>query len=542
VKKEHAVMAPLLVHRIPLLAFLQEQVLPPVIQHRASSTERLRIWSIGCRGGDEASTLALLVQSLLAADSAERSITLFATDADPAAISRARSYRYPARLLPHLPEAALPLLEADPSEYRLHPSLRRQILFGPHALLSQMPFPHLDLILCHDSFADFAPVQQQILFNRLAYALSPLGYLLLISPAASEPDPAYYQRLEGAWPLYQRTAIAVTVHSLGWGKAEGQGGASPLAQDPLREHDEIRDAYVEELQTALEDREMASQEVNQRFQELEQAYQDLEQIQLLKDDFLSLMSHEMRTPLTVLLATAQLLQRGPVRAKPKGTEDGDLAFQERFAKRLETIEHQAQQISRLLAELLDAARLHSDMFHLSPSSMDLVKLVGEIITHQELLTARRVRLVTALETIVGIWDGTRLEQVVRNLLTNALKYSEPSTEIVMTLRYRFVAGQAREVLIAVQDQGRGISEEGLPHVFDRFYRADKQRDDPQARESLGLGLYITAEIVKRHGGRIWAESQLGGGSTFFVALPLRMPAMGFPPVAADGMAMQKASG
>jgi|SRR5450755_2456347 len=70
----------------------------------------------------------------------------------------------------------------------------------------------------------------------------------------------------------------------------------------------------------------------------------------------------------------------------------------------------------------------------------------------------------------------------------------------MTMRYRFVAGQAREVPIAVQDQGRGISENDLPHVFDRFYRADKQRNDPQARESLGLGLYITAEIVKRHGG------------------------------------------
>ncbi len=174
--------------------------------------------------------------------------------------------------------------------------------------------------------------------------------------------------------------------------------------------------------------------------------------------------------------------------------------------------------------------------------MDLVKLVREIITQQELLTARRVRLVNALETIVGIWDGMRLEQVVRNLLTNALKYSEPSTEIVMTLRYRFVADQACEVLISVQDHGRGISEEDLPHVFDHFYRADKLRNDSQARESLGLGLYITAEIVKRHGGRIWAESRPGRGSTFFVSLPLEMLAMGFSSVTTDGKEMQKASG
>jgi chemotaxis methyl-accepting protein methylase len=247
-------MTSLLVQRTPLLTFLQEQVLPPLIQRRASSTEFLRLWSIGCRVGDEASTLALLVQSLLPTDPTERSITLFATDTDPAAISRARGYRYPAHLLPQLPQAALSWLEADPSQYRLHPSLRRQILFGPHALLSQMPFPHLDLIITHDSFADFAPVQQQTLFNRLAYALSPLGYLLLISPATSEPDRAYYQRVEGGWPLYQRTAIPVPVHLLGWGKAQRQRGDSPLAQDPPREDDEIRDAYVEELQTALEDR------------------------------------------------------------------------------------------------------------------------------------------------------------------------------------------------------------------------------------------------------------------------------------------------
>jgi signal transduction histidine kinase len=518
-------MTPLLLQRSSLLVFLQEQVLPPLIQQRASLTECLRIWSIGCRAGDEASTLALLVQSLLPNESAEKQITLFATDNDPAAISHARDYHYPAHLLHHLPETVHHLLKADTSEYQLHPSLRQRILFGPHALLTQMPFPHLDLILSHDTLSDFAPVEQQILFNRLAYALSPQGYLLLISPAISEPEPAYYQRVAGKWPLFQRTETPVTVQSLKWSKQWSFGNS-------FEEQDEIRDTYLEELQATLADREMA-------YQELEQAYKDLEHIHLLKDDFLSLMSHEMRTPLTVVLATAQLLQRKPIRDQQEWTSESNLAYQKRFAKSLETIEQQAQQLSRLLTELLDAARLRSDMFHLTPSSTDLVKLVREIITQQELLTARRIRLVNALETIVGIWDEMRLEQVVRNLLTNALKYSEPSTEIVISLRYRFMAGQAREVLISVQDQGRGISEEDLPHVFDRFYRADKLRVDSQARESLGLGLYITAEIVKRHGGRIWVESRLGRGSTFFVSLPLEMPTLGFSSVTTDEKAMQK---
>ena len=152
-------MTPLLLQRSSLLVFLQEQVLPPLIQQRASLTECLRILSIGCRAGDEASTLALLVQSLLPNESAEKQITLFATDNDPAAISHARDYHYPAHLLHHLPETVHHLLTADTSEYQLHPSLRQRILFGPHALLTQMPFPHLDLILSHDTLSDFAPVE-----------------------------------------------------------------------------------------------------------------------------------------------------------------------------------------------------------------------------------------------------------------------------------------------------------------------------------------------------------------------------------------------
>ena len=227
-------MSPLLIQQTPLLIFLQERVLPPLIHRKASSQEQLRIWSIGCQAGDEASTLALLVRSLLPAGWQERQITIFATDSDQAALTRARDYRYPVQLLPQLPETVLPFLQAGPSSYLLPASLRRQILFGHHLLLSQMPFPHLDLILCHDSCADYTPNQQRFLFNRLAYVLSAEGYLWLASPAVSDPAAAYYQRLEGAWPLYQRTSTPVDVLSLEWGRSKGRPDASLLAQNPVR--------------------------------------------------------------------------------------------------------------------------------------------------------------------------------------------------------------------------------------------------------------------------------------------------------------------
>jgi signal transduction histidine kinase len=268
---------------------------------------------------------------------------------------------------------------------------------------------------------------------------------------------------------------------------------------------------------------MAFEEINQRYQASKQAYQELAQVQQLKDDFLSMMSHEMRTPLTILLLTAQSL----LRKLEHSQEEGPVAFHERVKESLVTIQQQGQQLQVLLADLLDAARLQGDMFRLSLCSMDLVKLVQESIIQQELLTTRRVKLICALETMVGIWDKTRLKQVIHNLLTNALKYSEASTEVVITLRYHFISKHAQEILISVQDHGRGIDKEDLPHIFKQFYRAKKQPDaDYQANVSLGLGLSICAEIMKRHGGRIWVESCSGEGSTFFAILPLREPAKG----------------
>ncbi|HLI07222.1 MAG TPA: ATP-binding protein [Ktedonobacteraceae bacterium] len=516
-------MTELLIERTSLLTFLQERLLPAVIASRASATEPLRLWSIGCQEGDEASTLALLVQSQFPADSATRAFTLFATDPDPAAISRARHFRYPAYLLARLPSTALPWLQADPEMYQLHFTLRQRILFGSRDLLSQAPFPHLDLILCHNLPADFTPAQQQTVYNRLAYALAPHGYLLLLSPAVQPLDALYYQRLEAAWPLYQRTTRAVTFHALGWSKTKESQGFPPLPSVPEREDDEIRDTYMEELHSTLEDREMVYQEVNLRLQELERLYQSLEQMYQIKEDFLAMMSHEIRTPLMILLTTTQLLQREMTRSPQQEAAQSDQAFQKRLISDLQVIEQQGQNISRLLSDLLESAQLQADLFYVSAYPIDLVKLVRKVIVQHELGSNQRIRLVCALETIIGIGDEARLEQVVHNLLSNALKYSEAPGEVVVTLGMQFSDGQAGEVLLSVQDQGQGISQEDLPHLFERFYRAGKNGDAPGGRASLGLGLYISAEIVKRHGGRIWAESQPGRGSTFFVCLPLKQP-------------------
>lgn len=136
---------------------------------------------------------------------------------------------------------------------------------------------------------------------------------------------------------------------------------------------------------------------------------------------------------------------------------------------------------------------------------------------QTVAPSHHVRLETKEVELVGSWDRDRLAQVFRNLLGNAVKYSPHGGEIVVQIRR-----QAGEVLVAIRDQGLGIEAAALPHLFERFYRANETAAGIQG---VGLGLYITKELVEVHGGRIWVESAgPGHGSTFSFTLPYAVPA------------------
>jgi signal transduction histidine kinase len=123
-----------------------------------------------------------------------------------------------------------------------------------------------------------------------------------------------------------------------------------------------------------------------------------------------------------------------------------------------------------------------------------------------------LRLEISEESITGSWDEARLEQVLNNLVGNAIKYSPADKPVVIG-----VQRQQEEVIVRVQDEGRGISEEDQLHIFDRFYRIHNGNDEHV--EGLGLGLYIAHEIIVKQGGRMWVQSKLGEGSTFYFSLP-----------------------
>ena len=211
-------------------------------------------------------------------------------------------------------------------------------------------------------------------------------------------------------------------------------------------------------------------------------------------DFLAMVSHDLRSPLTVIRASAQLLQR-------RGE------YQETT---LATILEYADRMARLIEDLADIVRLEEGHLPLQRESFDLVTLARECAAAAEEHSAHHAVSVEASDaSICGEWDRVRLGQVLENLVGNALKHGAEAGEVVVR-----VEEQDSEALVSIQDSGPGIDPEHVPHLFDRFYRANSRSS------GLGLGLYISRILVDAHGGRIWVESRPGHGSTFTVALPL----------------------
>jgi signal transduction histidine kinase len=215
-----------------------------------------------------------------------------------------------------------------------------------------------------------------------------------------------------------------------------------------------------------------------------------------KDRFLRIASHELRSPVTALRATAQLL-----------ILDESIATDEARRKLLHgRIDRQSQRLATLVAQLLDSARLAADTLPLDLEDVDLVALARDIAEE----AGPRVKLSAAGE-LRGRWDRARLEQVVSNLVSNALQYSPADSSVELV-----VAGDGAEAHLEVRDRGIGIPADELPHVFAPFYRSAHSGGQ---HKGMGLGLHITSEIVHRHGGTIRVESQAGVGSTFVVQLP-----------------------
>lgn len=222
-----------------------------------------------------------------------------------------------------------------------------------------------------------------------------------------------------------------------------------------------------------------------------------------RDAFLSVAGHEIRTPLSALNLIVYQLAR---QVRALGSEKAvDLAGR---------CEKQVARLIRLADELLDVSRISAARLHLNPEEMDLAQLARDVVERLE-DSARRADCTLELRArgpVAGFWDRLRLDQVLSNLLTNALKFGAGEPVVVE------VSAQGSDASLSVADRGIGIHDADQRRIFERFQRAAAAETYP----GMGLGLWITREIVEAHGGKIAVESRPGAGATFRVSLPRRL--------------------
>ncbi|MEO4017424.1 MULTISPECIES: hybrid sensor histidine kinase/response regulator [Pseudomonas] len=260
------------------------------------------------------------------------------------------------------------------------------------------------------------------------------------------------------------------------------------------------------MKQQVEELEQSRREQEALLKQLQSTQLELEQAVRMRDDFMSIVAHEVRTPLNGLILETQLRKMHLAR-------DNAAAFTlDKMHAMVDRDERQIKSLIRLIEDMLDVSRIRTGKLSIRPTRFDMSALVRGLLQNfaPQIDAAESSVTFEAEQPVVGNWDEFRIEQVISNLLTNALRYGAKSP---ITVKVYSESGQAR---VEVRDLGIGISEENQKRIFQQFERVTAKH----AVAGLGLGLFISEQIVAAHGGSITVESRIGEGALFRVCLPL----------------------
>lgn len=226
----------------------------------------------------------------------------------------------------------------------------------------------------------------------------------------------------------------------------------------------------------------------------------------VRDEFMAIASHELKTPLQSLKLQIQLYQRGVMRNDP------EVYTQAKISHLLDRNSRQIDRLTRLVDDMLDISRIRTGKLSLRKEPCDLGSMLMDVIgrTREQFESSGSGQpKIEHIEKAIGEWDPLRIDQVMINIITNAIRYGQGNPIEISIKNYQEC------VRITVKDNGLGIASSDIEKIFERYERGLLAREV----SGLGLGLFITKQIVKAHGGKIWVESEIGKGSTFFVDLP-----------------------
>ena len=298
-------------------------------------------------------------------------------------------------------------------------------------------------------------------------------------------------------PAYRVSAIVLFATALvSWMAVIGLYRVVPAALQ-LKSPSMLENIIAERTQQL----EQSNQSLVKTNQQLQEANLANEKLIRQKDEFLSIASHELKTPVTSIKGYAHLL------STMQGNDNKELSHLH------DKMQLQITKLTVLIKDLLDVTKVQEGGLVYNKTSMNLTGAVKEMMEDLQRTTPTHQLVMDANEDIFINADHYRIEQVINNLVANAVKYSPAASTVLIRLKK-----ENNAALCEVQDFGMGMARTELDKVFHKFYRAEGK--NMHTYPGLGLGLFIAKDIITKHGGRIWAESEEGKGSTFFFSLPL----------------------
>ncbi|RYZ71538.1 MAG: hypothetical protein EOP09_04515 [Proteobacteria bacterium] len=313
-------------------------------------------------------------------------------------------------------------------------------------------------------------------------------------------------RVEGLWnELIRRDQISV-IHSYRV-RSLTQDRTPRNAHSGILKLGDAKSGRLNEVESMSEELLHEVEERRKVEYELRRAEVKLNDALRMRDEFLTMVSHELKTPLTSLRLYSQLQKRKIQRS------DVSVYDESSVQKLVDSVDRQTGRLSRLINEMFDVSRITTGKLQLRREQIDLEEVIRFAIARvtEENDWAEGLIEFNSTGSMHGYWDPIRVEQVITNLLTNAMRFGRGSQIVIELTQAK--AGQAR---IRVKDQGIGIPRDRLEKIFDRFEQTPTSRN----LDGIGVGLYISRQIIDAHEGKIWAESKKGVGSTFTVELPV----------------------